>query len=58
MKTIDKYVIDYAHEGRRNFITVEADSPEDAVRIFRSAGIDGWTGIDFADYEIIAVSPR
>ena len=58
MRTIDRYVIDYTYGDRKNFIVVEADSPEDAVRIFRSAGIDGWTGVDFADYEIVAVSPR
>lgn len=59
MKTIDKYVIDYIRsDGIKNFATVEADGPIEAIEIFRSAGTDGWTGFDYADYEIVAVSPR
>lgn len=54
-----KYIIDFVNpDGFKNFVTVNAATLEDAIRIFRSAGIDGWTGYNFADYEICSVSER
>ena len=54
-----KYIIDYTTpDGFNNFVTVNAATLEDAIRVFRSAGIDGWTGYSFAEYEIYAVSER
>lgn len=56
MKT---WIIDYTYgDGRKNWQTVRAESAEKAVSIFRAAGIDGWTGCNFADYEITAVTER
>ena len=52
------WIIDYTNNGRANFVTVRAETAEQAVSIFRAAGIDGWTGCNFADYEITAVTAR
>ena len=56
MKT---YIIDYEMpNGRKDFCCVLANSPNDAVRIMRSKGLNGWTGYDFADYKILNVAER
>lgn len=53
------YIIDYIRpDGRENFKTVEARDEAHAVKIFTNAGIDGWTGYNFKDYAITAVSKR
>lgn len=53
------YIIDYIRpDGRENFKTVEARDEAHAVNIFTNAGIDGWTGYNFKEYQITAVSKR
>lgn len=54
-----RYLIDYTRpDGSENFIGVDAETAEDAARIFHSAGIDGWYGYDYADYVITAITER
>lgn len=55
MKT---YIIDYLVNDRKDWKTVRAESLDAALKAFHSAGIDGWTGIRFADYEVIRVEER
>lgn len=53
------FLIDYQRpDGRRDFKVVEAATADRAVEIFRSAGVDGWTGVLFRDYTILAVMER
>ena len=53
-----KFIIDFITEsGRKDFICVNASTPESAVEVFRSSGIS-WTGTDFETVEIIAVNER
>ena len=53
------YIIDYTRpDGRKDFKTVEARDEVHAVKIFSNAGIDGWTGYNFKEYKITAVSKR
>lgn len=53
------YTIDYVQpNGKRNFKTISAKNQWEAVKIFTTAGIDGWTGYDFKEYEIINVEKR
>lgn len=55
----NRYIIDYIRpDGRKDFKTVEARDEAHAVKIFSNAGIDGWTGYNFKEYEITAVSQR
>lgn len=52
------YIIDYKTEtGRSDFQSVHADTAEQAVNIFRSAGIS-WLGTNFATVEITGVAVR
>ena len=56
---MNRYMIDYTRpDGSEDFIGVDAETAEDAARIFHSAGIDGWHGYDYADYAITAVTFR
>ena len=55
MKT---FIIDYRCNGRKDWRTIQAESKDEALRIFRSAGVDGWTGVPFDVYEAILVSER
>ena len=53
------YIIDYIRpDGRKDFKSVEAKNEAHAAEIFSRAGIDGWTGYNFKDYKITAVSKR
>lgn len=52
------YIIDYRVNGREDWKTVRAESIDAALEIFRSAGVDGWTGIDFKDYEVTSIAER
>ena len=53
------FIIDYTRpDGRTDFKLVRADSIEQAIEIFRTAGTDGWTGYNFRDYTITKVSTR
>ena len=53
------YIIDYTRpDGRKDFKCVEAGSPERAAEIFRNAGIDGWSGYNFKEYQITNISRR
>lgn len=55
---MNTYIIDYKTEtGRSDFQCVEADTPEQAERIFRGAG-RSWTGTNFATVEITAITKR
>lgn len=56
---LNTYIIDYTRpDGRPDFKTVEARSPEHAAEIFYNAGIDGWSGYNFKDYRITNISKR
>lgn len=55
MKT---YIIDYLVNDRKDWKTVRAESLDAALKAFRTAGVDGWTGINFVDYEVIHVEER
>lgn len=56
MKT---YIIDYTKpNGRTNFSTVHADSEAQARSIFLSRGIDGWSGYNYNEYTIDAITER
>lgn len=56
MKT---YIIDYTRpDGRTNFSTVHADTESEAVSIFQNRGIDGWSGYNYNEYKITAVTER
>lgn len=53
------YIIDYIRpDGREDFKTVEARDEAHAARIFSNAGVDGWTGYNFKEYEITRISCR
>lgn len=55
MKT---WLVDYEKEsGLKTFASVEAETKEDAVRIFRSKGLS-WLGTDFGTVKILAVTER
>ena len=54
-----RWIIDYlTATGREDFKIVEAETLDDALRIFRGAGVDGWTGQNFASSEVTAISER
>lgn len=56
MKT---YIIDYTRpDGRRSFSTVHCDSEAEAIRIFQSRGIDGWSGYNYSQYKIDKIAER
>lgn len=44
--------------GNLRRLRVEARDEAHAVEIFSNAGIDGWTGYNFKEYKITAVSKR
>ena len=53
------YIIDYTRpDGRTNFSTVQANSEAQAAEIFRNRGVDGWTGYNYKEYKIDAITKR
>lgn len=53
------YIVDYVRpDGRKDFKCVTASSESKAVEIFKAAGVDGWSGCNFADCTITAVTER
>lgn len=56
---MNAYIIDYERpDGRTSFSTVHANTETQAAQIFHSRGIDGWSGYDYNDYNIIAITKR
>lgn len=56
---MDAYIIDYIRpDGRASFSTVHADNEAQAAEIFRNRGIDGWSGYNYNEYEITAITKR
>lgn len=56
---MNRYLVDYTRpDGSTNFIGVDAETEQDAIRIFHNAGIDGWYGWDYAEYTVDAVTFR
>ena len=56
MKT---FIIDYTRpDGRTNFSTIHSDTAAEAVSIFKNRGIDGWSGYNYNEYTIDAVTER
>lgn len=56
MKT---FIIDYTRpDGKKDFKCVEARTEEHAAEIFVNAGIDGWSGYNFKEYQITNISRR
>lgn len=53
------YIIDYTRpDGRSNFTNVHCDSEEEAIRIFKNRGIDGWSGYNYSEYRIDKITER
>lgn len=56
---MNTYIIDYVRpDGRTNFSTVHADTEAEAVSIFKSRGIDGWSGYTYNEYTITKITKR
>ena len=56
---MNAYIIDYKRpDGRTNFSTVHADTEAEAVHIFQNRGIDGWSGYNYNEYTITAITKR
>lgn len=59
MPPVKTYIIDYkTPDGFKNFITVDALDRDSAIKLFRKAGRDGWTGYNYSEYQIIDVTER
>ncbi len=59
MENFETYLIDYTRpDGRTNFSTVQAETEEQARDIFLSRGIDGWSGYNYNEYKITAITKR
>lgn len=56
---MNTYIIDYIRpDGRANFSTVHADNETQAAEIFHGRGIDGWSGYNYNEYQITAITTR
>lgn len=59
MENIKTFIIDYTRpDGVKNFSCVQADDILEAIQIFRSAGVDGWSGFKYCEYHITGVTER
>jgi hypothetical protein len=56
---MNTYIIDYTRpDGRTSWSTVHADTEAQAAEIFHNRGIDGWSGYNYNEYKITAITQR
>lgn len=56
MKT---FIVDYVRpDGRKDFSTVQANNEAEAIKTFKNRGIDGWSGYNYNEYDVVSVSER